>query len=198
MSDGQMDIFGGEEKPTPPISARRRKLTETDRWLAEGRKLRPDGWPVDGNVELDGVHPYCNVCRSFACPHAKPGIYERYTYTPPPRDWDEVEAVMEEAIERSDRPPSEEWKRHAHEMIRRTALRLPQLTSEDVWETGLTPPDNGSPDGDALGPAMRRAKTAGFIEPTGKTTTETNRPQRHKNPKRIWRSLIYRGYWNDV
>jgi len=105
---------------------------------------------------------------------------------------DAVDRVREEAIERSDRPPSEIWKRHAAEVIRATALALPLLTSEDVWEHGLRSPDNGSPDGDALGPAMLRAKDAGIIEFTGRTVTKTDRPQRHNNPKRLWRSLIYK------
>lgn len=104
---------------------------------------------------------------------------------------DEVEYVREEAIERADRAVTQEWKDHAHEVIRRTCLRLPEFTSEDVWDTGLAKPDTGSADGDALGPAMRRARTAGFCEPTDRTTTETRRAQRHNNPKRIWRSAIY-------
>lgn len=104
-----------------------------------------------------------------------------------------VEYVREEAIERADRGPSVWWKAHAHTTIRRTAERLPYFTSEDVWETGLMPPDRGSSDGDALGPAMRRARLAGYCEPTGRTTTRTLRPQRHNNPKRIWQSRIW-GY----
>jgi len=104
-----------------------------------------------------------------------------------------VEVVREDAIERSDRPPSAAWKQHAAEIIRITARALLFFTSEDVWEHGLRKPDNGSPDGDALGPAMRRARQEGIIEWTGRTTTETKRPQRHNNPKRVWRSLIYEG-----
>ena len=104
-----------------------------------------------------------------------------------------VTAVREEAIQRADRPPSYLWKEHAHAVIRATALRRPFLTSEDVWDTGLQRPDFGSPDGDALGPAMRRARRAGFIEPTDRTEARTDRPQRHNNPKRVWRSLIYQG-----
>ena len=77
MSD-QLNIFGDE--PTPPIAARRRKLSETDRWLAEGRQLHPigdprKGWPVEGEVVDAAGHPYCKVCRSYFCPHAKPELY---------------------------------------------------------------------------------------------------------------------------
>jgi hypothetical protein len=106
---------------------------------------------------------------------------------------DEVTAVREEAIARADRPPSQEWKAHAAEVIEATARAMPYLTSEDVWNHGLRQPDAGSPDGDALGPAMRRAKDAGLIEPTDRTTTSTDRPQRHNNPKRVWKSRVYDG-----
>ena len=104
----------------------------------------------------------------------------------------EVDRVREEAIARADAGPSEEWKLHCAKTIEYAAMCKPYITSEDVWDAGLRIPDGGSPDGDALGPAMRRAAKAGFIEATDRVSTETNRPQRHNNPKRVWRSLIYR------
>ena len=56
----------------------------TDTWMAAGLKLRRDGWPVDGDVvDPTDVHPYCTVCRTFFCPHAKPGLYGTQPVLPP-------------------------------------------------------------------------------------------------------------------
>lgn len=104
---------------------------------------------------------------------------------------DEVDRVREAAIAKADAGVTQSWRDHADEMILKTAKRLPEFTSEDVWDSGLRRPHVGSSDGDALGPAMRRAKDAGIIEDTGRRTEKTSRPQRHNNPKRIWRSLVY-------
>lgn len=105
----------------------------------------------------------------------------------------EVDRVREEAIARADEHVTPSWRDHADAMILATAKRLPEFTSEDVWDSGLERPEVGSADGDALGPAMRRAKLAGIIENTGRLSQATNRPQRHNNPKRVWRSLVYEG-----
>lgn len=105
----------------------------------------------------------------------------------------EVEYVREEAIQRADEHVEGDWKAHAHEMITLAARRFPEFTSEQVWEVGLRRPEEGSSDGDALGPALRRAAREGIIVNTGRLEQATNRPQRHNNPKRVWRSLIYEG-----
>ena len=102
-----------------------------------------------------------------------------------------VEEERERAITRADSGVTETWKMHAARIIKATARVYPEFTSEEVWEMGLRKPSFGSPDGDALGPALRRAAKAEIIQSTGRLTTETLRPQRHNNPKRIWRSLIY-------
>lgn len=104
-----------------------------------------------------------------------------------------VDAVREAAIARADGAVSGDWKAHAQAVIEATARRYETFTSEEVWAMGLRKPQNGSSDGDALGPAMRRARASGIIEATDELRQTTARAQRHNNPKRVWRSLIYEG-----
>lgn len=104
-----------------------------------------------------------------------------------------VDAAREGAIARADRAVSADWKEHAQAVIAATARKYETFTSEEVWAMGLRKPENGSSDGDALGPAIRRARAAGIIESTDELRQDTARAQRHNNPKRVWRSLVYEG-----
>lgn len=130
------------------------------------------------------------------CMDCYPERYEKYALRDgptvlAPSEQPKVSFFREEAIQRADDHVLENWKAHADAVIEATARRYREFTSEQVWDMGLRKPNTGSSDGDALGPAMRRAVKAGIIANTGRLEQATNRPQRHNNPKRIWLSLIY-------
>lgn len=101
----------------------------------------------------------------------------------------EVDDVREDAIRRADAGATWQWKEAALQAIRRVAERKATLTSEDVWDEGLT--CEGAGDGDALGPVMRKAAKLGYIKATGQFEIKTKRAQRHNNPKRVWASCLY-------
>jgi len=79
------------------------------------------------------------------------------------------------------------WIQQAVEKIRRAALRLPFVTSDDVWAEGLEHPREAR----ALGPVFKRAQAMGLVEPT-EMFVLTTQTKRHRAPIRVWKSRIYR------
>lgn len=81
-----------------------------------------------------------------------------------------------------------EWLGEALTALYRTAERLPDLISDDVWASGL----DSTHEDRALGPVFRKAAKLGWItrDPEGRT-----RPSRrsHGSGKTIWLSHLYFG-----
>jgi DNA-binding IclR family transcriptional regulator len=71
--------------------------------------------------------------------------------------------------------------------VRAVAERQPMLTSEDVIlaYTGTTPHEPR-----VLGAVMREAKRQGWIVPTEEWRLSV-RPESHRRPQRVWRSLVF-------
>lgn len=92
---------------------------------------------------------------------------------------DEAMALAEEHAEPS-------WNETAYEAVRFLALRMEEFTTDDVWALGLVQPREPR----ALGAVMSRAVKARLIERTNRVL-ESARPECHRNPKRVWRSLLF-------
>ncbi len=81
----------------------------------------------------------------------------------------------------------EEWMKAAKWAVLEVAMQLPELTSDDVWESGLMecPGSNR-----ALGPVMAAAARRGILIDTGKFQP-TRKADSHAQPIRIWKSGIH-------
>jgi len=73
--------------------------------------------------------------------------------------------------------------------VRSVASRHHEFTTDEV-EAELTDWTIAEPR--QIGPAMLRARAAGWIEPTDRTRPTTN-PRAHKRPKAVWRSRLKNG-----
>jgi hypothetical protein len=89
-----------------------------------------------------------------------------------------------EALAAVDDHAEPEWKDEALEAVYRTAVRLPEFISDDVWDSGLprTREDR------ALGPVFMRAARLGWMRKTDRVRPSV---RSHLSGKPVWRSLIY-------
>lgn len=93
--------------------------------------------------------------------------------------------ATEDAIDRVDAHADPEWSNRALEAVRRVALRKSSFIVDEVWhELGEEPVEPR-----AMGPVMRRAAAKGLIARTERYQ-ESERVTAHRNPRRIWQSLI--------
>ncbi len=97
-------------------------------------------------------------------------------------------SLADAAIERVDEHANEEWKSAALDAVSLCASAYSLFTTDQVYEV-LVRYDVETHERRAMGAIMRRAKTAGWIAPTD-DYWPTARPEAHRNPKRVWRSLI--------
>jgi hypothetical protein len=98
----------------------------------------------------------------------------------------EMEAIVNDAIARSERGANPEWLDAAYWVVRKTAAQRSELSSDDIWfrlqELGVKTPDHR-----AMGAVMRRAAREGIIEPTG-VYRKSFRRICHGRPVALWRS----------
>lgn len=107
------------------------------------------------------------------------------TVTRRPRSDGRVE--RDEAVARVDRHAPEDWKQEARAVVSRLCHEQAELTTDDVWDRMTRRP----PEPRALGAVMVWARNRGFIAATDEMR-ESERPEAHRNPKRVWKSLVYR------
>jgi len=97
------------------------------------------------------------------------------------------QSARDEGIEAAERHADADWKRDALAAVRAVAESHPTLMVDDVWASGLERPREGR----AIAGVLRKAEGNGWIETTGMV-----RPSRqehcHANPRRVYRSLLYR------
>ena len=94
-----------------------------------------------------------------------------------------------DGIRRAGEHASTAWQHVALAAVRTAALRRREFTTDAVLDV-LRGSAATTPELRALGPVMRRAQQAGFIEPTDRFVNSDS-VSRHRAPKRIWRSKIY-------
>lgn len=98
----------------------------------------------------------------------------------------------DDAIARADVNADPDWKEVALKAVRWLATESAEFTTDDVWWALNTYyPNLGTHEPRALGAVMRRASRDGFIEPTNRVK-ESERAVCHRNPKKVWRSLVFR------
>jgi hypothetical protein len=96
-------------------------------------------------------------------------------------------AERDEAVARVDRHAPSDWKQEARDVVSRLAHGQQTVHPDDVWDRLTTRPAEPR----ALGAIMVWARNQGLIEVTDEMR-ESERPEAHRNPKRVWRSLVYR------
>jgi hypothetical protein len=92
--------------------------------------------------------------------------------------------LRDEAIAQVDRNAEPEWKDRALQAVHTVALRRSEFIAPDVFALIERPREAR-----AMGPVMMRAKSRGWIVPTGHFAQAPNK-ERHLGPCRVWRSLI--------
>lgn len=98
--------------------------------------------------------------------------------------------LKREALVRVDDHASDEWKEAACAAVRALAAAFPTITTDDVWRTverdGVTTHEPR-----AMGAVMTRMARERVIVSTD-STIESIRPENHRRPVRVWRSLVFR------
>jgi hypothetical protein len=93
------------------------------------------------------------------------------------------EALRDLGIERVGHG-SEAWVTAAVAIIEMLAETRTEFTTDDVWDFMAASP----PEPRAMGAAMSRARSLGYCEANNRTVP-SNRPECHRRPIRVWRSL---------
>ena len=99
----------------------------------------------------------------------------------------EERAATEAAIAEVAAHTNEEWRGVAMEAVAAVARRLQPFTTEDVWLYLREHfPDAGVHNNKAMGPIMRAAQKAGWIEKTD--SHRAAEQMAHNRPMQLWRS----------
>lgn len=110
---------------------------------------------------------------------------------PYPLDANEGARLRDEAVEAVSLHADGVVKIELLESVRQVALEHPRFNTDLVWvnyrERGCPKPREPR----VMGAVMREAVAEGYVEITG-VLAESDRPEAHRNPKRVWSSLIYR------
>ena len=106
--------------------------------------------------------------------------------------FDHAEAMRarEDGIGRVEAHADALWSDMALQAARATALRFESFIVDAVWD--LLPKSAGTDDLRAMGAVMKQAQRLGYISPTDRLVL-SNRVSAHRNPRRVWRSLIFGG-----
>ena len=81
------------------------------------------------------------------------------------------------------------WMGHALALTEDLAHRLPQMTSDEIWEA-LDDYDVETHDNRAMGAVMTEAGRRGWLHRTEQTIL-SRRAVNHRRPVRVWQSLVY-------
>lgn len=111
--------------------------------------------------------------------------------TPEPDPVAEAEHLRDEGIARADRGAEDEWKCVALDAVHAVALRLAEITADDVWDVLEANGIDGPREPRALGSIFRRAQGYGWIT-SARRQVQSRRPDRHRGYVSVWSSAIYR------
>jgi hypothetical protein len=95
------------------------------------------------------------------------------------------DAAKNEAIGRVLDGADPAWVDEALRAVFWVASRKERFTTDDVWEQGITSPEEPR----AMGAVMRVAESQGWIEPT-RDHWLSRRPVCHRRPLRVWQSRL--------
>jgi hypothetical protein len=109
----------------------------------------------------------------------------------PVKPINEGAVLRDEALARVEAHADAEWKRIAYLVLCRVAVLNPTITSDNVWDVMTDEyPNVSTHEPRAMGATMKAGQKAGLIEPTD-TFVRTPRPQAHKAPIMVWKSLVH-------
>jgi len=100
--------------------------------------------------------------------------------------FDRQEGIMrtDEAVERVTRGMDATWAANAYQAALKVTRTLRYFTTDDIWEELREIPREPR----AMGAILRRLRLDGHAIPT-LNYRPTHRPEAHRNPKRVWKSL---------
>lgn len=111
-----------------------------------------------------------------------------------PLDWRQhFPEATADGIDRAEKHADDEWMLFALAAVCRVSRQKRTFTADDVAEVMSkipTPPETHEKR--AMGPVMMRAAKLGWCEQTDEYT-RSSRAEQHGCPKRVWRSLQFRG-----
>lgn len=99
------------------------------------------------------------------------------------------EQLRDEAIARVERGATAEWKDAAYNAVVAVAKRLHEFTTDDVWAE-LEDQSESARERRAMGAIITKAARQLVIQKTDRVR-ESIRPVCHRNPKAVWRSLVF-------
>ena len=98
--------------------------------------------------------------------------------------------ARDEAMQQVDDHADTSWKGKALAAVLHIAEHGDEVTTDEVWAAlEKWYPHLRTHEPRAMGPVMRRAAGLGLIERTERTTLSV-RPENHRRPVRVWRSLV--------
>jgi hypothetical protein len=109
-------------------------------------------------------------------------------------DFGAAEQARDRSLEQVEDHANHEWKDAALEAVYQTAREQPYLIVDDVWRRMTLEVETH--DLRAMGPVMLRAASLGYIAPTQRYEL-SERVSAHRNPRRVWESLIWPGRSDD-
>lgn len=127
---------------------------------------------------------WCDRCNAYREPHThldRPSLFDGL-------DAAEGTRLRDEAIEQVEEHAEPDLKAELLAAVRRVARGRAFLTSDDVWVDFRARSSDAPHEPRVLGAVMRAAAKLGWIEPTDDFRL-SERPETHRNPKRVWRSL---------
>lgn len=96
-----------------------------------------------------------------------------------------------DALQRVDEHADPDWRDLAYRCVLAVARRLEHFTTDEVIDELSKHPDVTTHEPRALGPVMMRAARENIIAATDRFV-KSNAVSRHRAPKQVWRSLVYR------
>lgn len=116
-------------------------------------------------------------------------MFTRETSTSPTFNAPEARAARDEAIDRVVEHADGDFIDQAIIAIGRVAATREEFIVDEVWKE--IDPSAQTHEKRAMGAAMQMAKKGGLIAPTDRFSP-SEQVQCHANPRRVWRSLVYR------
>lgn len=102
-----------------------------------------------------------------------------------------ADAARADALQRVDEHADPDWRELAYRCVLAVARRLEHFTTDEVIDELTQHPAITTHEPRALGPVMMRAARANVIVATDRFT-KSNAVSRHRAPKQVWRSLVYK------
>lgn len=102
-----------------------------------------------------------------------------------------ADAARSDALQRVDEHADPDWRDVAYRCVLAVARRLEHFTTDEVIDELANHPAITTHEPRALGPVMMRAARNNVIAATDRFV-KSNAISRHRAPKQVWRSLVYK------